>query len=197
MIYKDGKHCSGNISSPLVGKIYGFSTDFCPDFSELKLKCNFRKLNKEIKIQRHRHTAGRKAKHHKADIPSCSTDSSESPSSSGSTAAIYRVRKKKMPCTKSHALYTRDMEDVIMEEKPISPGGHVTHSSAARDFFMEVNVDKLKTECACSGHASLGNHFELRRDEEMFKPVMPTQNYYQNQLQRSRRALRYLPESVV
>ena len=102
-----------------------------------------------------------------------------------------------MPCTKSHALYTRDMEDVIMEEKPISPGHHVTHSRAARDLFMQVNVEKLKTKCKCVSHTSLGNNFELSRHEDRFRPVMASQHYYQNQLERSRRALRYLPESVV
>jgi hypothetical protein len=84
-----------------------------------------------------------------------------------------------------------------MEEKPISPGNHVTHSNVARDLFMQVTVDKHKTQCTCVGHTSLGNHFELSRDQESFRPVMSSQHYYQNQLQRSRRALRYLPESVV
>jgi hypothetical protein len=157
----------------------------------------FRKLNTEIKRHRHRHRARDKSHQHKTDIPSCSTDSSESPSSSGSTTAMYRVRKKKMPCTKSHALYTRDMEDVIMEEKPISPRNHVTQSNASRDLFMQVNVEKLKTLCACASHSSLGSNFELSRDAERFRPVMAGQHYYHNQLQRSRRALRYLPESVV
>lgn len=152
----------------------------------------FSKLNKEIKLQTHRHTVG--THRHKTDIPSCSTDSgtSESPSSSGSTAAMYRVRKKKLPCTKAHVFSTRDEEDVIMEEKPISPS-HVTHSNV----FMQVNVEKLKTHCACVNHASWGNNFELTREQERFRPVLPSQHYYQNQLQRSRRALRYLPESVV
>ena len=84
-----------------------------------------------------------------------------------------------------------------MEEKPISPRNHVTHSNAARDLFMQVNVEKLKTQCTCVGHTLLGNNFELSRDQERFKPVMASQHYYHNQLQRSRRALRYLPESVV
>ncbi|XP_028408000.1 uncharacterized protein LOC114530610 [Dendronephthya gigantea] len=151
-----------------------------------------RKLNEEIQRQKPHHITG--TRRHKTDIPSCSTDSSETPSSTGSTAAMYRVRKRKMPCTKSHTLYTRDMEDVIMEEKPISP---VTHSNTTPDLFMQVNVNKLKTQCACDGHVSLENHFELSREKENFRPVMASQHYYHNQLQRSRRALRYLPESVV
>ena len=102
-----------------------------------------------------------------------------------------------MPCKKSHTLYTRDMEDVIMEEKPISRDIHVTHSNVARDQFMQVNVDKLKTSCACDNHTALENNFELSRDKERFRPVIPSQHFYHNQLQRSRRALRYLPESVV
>lgn len=84
-----------------------------------------------------------------------------------------------------------------MEEKPISPASHVTHSNTTPDLFMQVNVDRLETLCACDGHVSLENHFELSREKESFRPVMASQHYYHNQLQRSRRALRYLPESVV
>ena len=79
-----------------------------------------------------------------------------------------------------------------MEEKPISPV-----NKRQSNVFMEVNVDKLAPSCACANHQSLSNGFELARVRETFRPVIPSQYHHHNQLNQSRRALRYLPESIV
>lgn len=158
---------------------------------------SFSKLNESIE-SRGQHTPTKRPRQtHSNDIPSCTTESSDSHSSPDSSTTMYRVQNKQLPCTKHHVLNTRDMEDVIMEEKPVSPTYHSTRQHGVHDHYVQVNVNSCCKRCTYACHTLYSNHFELSRDKERFRPVQVNQFNHHDYLQRSRRAFGYLPESAV